>query len=94
MHSCSCLTANSCNATAKGTGFVHSMQVDTGTEMTLVPEEYAPSVANPKKVDAKILVAEASTSMPAELMGDVFEVHYLNVADARAPQCLVAWARG
>ena len=35
------------------------------------PRDHADALRNPQKVNAKILVAEASTSMPADLMGDV-----------------------
>ena len=50
---------------------IRSIQVDTGTDATLVEKEQGRNLTNKRPANAEILVADNTASMPAEWLGDL-----------------------
>ena len=50
---------------------IRSIQVDTGTDATLVEKEQGRDLTNKRPANAEILVADNTASMPAEWLGDL-----------------------
>ena len=69
------LGATCCNATSavyeRIKSVIWSIQVDTGTDMSLVDTERDPNLVNTRKANIEILVADSNTSMPARWLGDL-----------------------
>ena len=63
---------NATNAVYEGIrSAIRSIQVDTGTDMSLVGTEQDPNLVNTRKANIEILVADSSASMPARWLGDL-----------------------
>ena len=67
--------ATCCNATRavyeRIKSAIRSIQIDTGTDMTLVGTEQDPNLHNTRKANIEILVADNKASMPVRWVGDL-----------------------